>query len=78
MSPSVDPNQRSVGAGTPVHGLGGKADRVDANRWARPRMKRAQLAGSEVGKLTVSVCCTNGMMPWRRATRAPHRTLAEP
>lgn len=35
-------SQRSAGSGTHVHWLGGKADRVDADFWERPRMKRAQ------------------------------------
>lgn len=38
----MSPGQRSAGSGTQVHWPGGKADRVDADRWERPRMKRAQ------------------------------------
>jgi len=40
-------------AGTHLHGLGSEPDGIDANHWARPRMKRAQPSGSEAGHFTV-------------------------
>jgi len=58
MSPYVNPGQRSAGAGTCFHWLGGKADCPDADRFQRQRMKRAQPVGCEVGQLTISVYCS--------------------
>lgn len=34
-------------------GFGGEPDSIDANHWARPRMKHAQPPGSEAGHFTV-------------------------
>ena len=45
--------QCGLSAGTHVHGLGGEPDGIDANHWARPRMKHAQPSGSEAGHFTV-------------------------
>ena len=45
--------QRSLGAGAHVHGLGSGPDSIDADRWAKPRIKRAQLSGSAAGHFTV-------------------------
>ncbi len=36
-----------------VHGLGGEPNGIDANHWAKPRMKHAQPSGSEAGHFTV-------------------------
>lgn len=45
--------QRSLSAGAHVHRLGGEPDGIDANHWARPRIKHAQPSGSEAGHFTV-------------------------
>lgn len=45
--------QIAIGAGAHVHGLGGEPDGVNANHWARPRIKHAQPSGSDAGHFTV-------------------------
>jgi len=46
--------QCSLSAGPHVHGLGSEPDGVDANHWARPRIKHAQASGSEADHFTVT------------------------
>src|SRR5471030_27821 len=46
-------SQCGLSAGTHVHGLGGQPDGIEANHWARPRIKHAQPSESEAGHLTV-------------------------
>lgn len=51
VRPAVGKGKRSAGAH--VHRLGGEPDGIDANHWARPRIKHAQPSGSEAGHFTV-------------------------
>lgn len=51
----MPPGQRSAGSGTHVHWLGGKADRVDADRGERPRNETCR-AGRVLGWSTHHEC----------------------
>jgi hypothetical protein len=41
--------QCGLSAGTHVHGFSGELEVIDANHWARPRIKHAQPSGSDAG-----------------------------
>jgi len=45
--------QRSLSAGARVNGLGGESDGIDADHWAKSRIKRAQPSGSAAGHFSV-------------------------